>query len=190
MHQLSAASRKKVSGMSLIESLIALLVLALGLLGLAGMQARLLAENRISNQRAVAIGLIDDMVNRMQFNRLAAMSGVNATPPTAGSYELAWSAAATAAQDCVGQQCTGAEMAQSDLNQWRANLAAALPSANARIFVSGTDARQIGVAIGWSSNEGAAASDAAYTTPFSVTAANAGVACPSGLICHVVYFQP
>lgn len=176
--------------MSLIESLIALLVLALGLLGLAGMQARLLAENRLSNQRAVAIGLIDDMMNRMQFNRLAAMTGITASPPTAGSYELAWSAAATNAQDCIGNQCTGAEMAQSDLNQWRANLAASLPGANARIFVSGTDARQIGIAVGWPVSEATASSDAAYVAPFNVTSANSGVACPTGLICHIVYFQP
>lgn len=167
-------------GMTLVESLIALLVMALGLLGLAGVQARLLAENRTSNQRAIAIGLIEDLANRMVINRDAAL---------AGSYALAWSGT-KAAQDCLTAQCTGAQMAQSDLNLWRTNVVAALPGANATVFASPTDARQIGIAIAWNSNEGTASSNSAYTAPFAITTANAGVACPAASICHVVYFQP
>lgn len=172
--------KNKQVGMTLIESLIALLVLAVGLLGLAGVQARMLAENRTSNQRAVAISLIDDMFNRMRNNRDAAY---------AGSYASDWSATA-AVQDCISATCTPAQLAQSDLNQWRSNISSSLPGGNAKIFTSSTDARQIGIAIAWSANESSAASSSAYTAPFAITTANQGVACPNNSICHLVYVQP
>ncbi|MBT0569285.1 type IV pilus modification protein PilV [Curvibacter sp. CHRR-16] len=166
--------------MTLIESLIALLVLAVGLLGLAGVQARMLVENRTSNQRAVAISLIDDMFNRMRNNRDAA---------TAGGYTSDWSAT-VAVQNCTSTSCTATQLAQSDLNQWRSNISALLPGGDAKIFTSSTDARQIGIAIAWPANESSAASSSAYTSPFAITTASQGVACPDNLICHLVYVQP
>ena len=169
-------------GIALIESLVALLVLALGILGLAGVQSRLLVESRTSNSRAIAVGLIDDMNNRMLFNRTTAL---------ANGYALAWNAAATAAQECSTKNCTGVELAQFDLYQWRATLASVLPGASASIFVSPTDSRQIGIAVAWRLNESKAAdNDAVYTSPFAVTAGNAGVDCPANSICHFVYVQP
>jgi type IV pilus modification protein PilV len=110
-------------GLSLIESLIALVVLAVGVMGLAGLQARMLVESRTANHRAVAIGFIDDLSNRMLLNRDAAM---------ANSYTLAWNGT-KAKKDCTTAPCTGADLAQSDLNLWRLALRAdALPNANAR----------------------------------------------------------
>lgn len=168
-------------GLSLVESLVALVVLALGIMGLAGVQARMLAESRTANHRATAIGFIDDLSNRILLNRDAAM---------ANSYALAWSATRTAV-DCTATAatpCTGAQLAQSDLNLWRLALRAALPGANARVFQSPTDPRQIGIAVAWSANE--RTSDADYNLPFAITAANSGTNCPANSICHVVYVQP
>lgn len=179
----SRLSRKRHQrGLSLIESLVSLLVLALGIMGLAGVQSRLLVESRTANHRATAIGLIDDLTNRILLNRNAAI---------AGNYTLAWDAT-KAVQDCVTSQCTGAQLAQSDLNLWRTNVVAALPGGNATIFQSANDSRQIGIAVAWSANESSAAdADAAtYNNPFTVTAANNGVDCPASSICHVVYVQP
>ncbi len=181
-----SAKKSGQSGLSLIESLVSLLVLALGILGLAGVQTRLLVETRTANYRATAIGLIDDLTNRIALNRTASL---------AGNYNLAWAAAATAAQNCVTATCNGAQLAQSDLNQWRAAVARLLPGSDASVFVSANDIRQIGIAVSWTSNESSkaalgSAADVAYNAPFSVTAANSGVACPANSICHIVYVQP
>jgi type IV pilus assembly protein PilV len=165
-------------GMSLIESLIALVVLAVGVMGLAGLQARMLVESRTANHRAVAIGFIDDLSNRMLLNRDAAM---------ANSYTLAWNGT-KAKKDCTTAPCTGADLAQSDLNLWRLALRAALPNANARVFPSTTDPRQIGIAVAWSANE--RSTDAKYNDPFVTTNAKSGTNCPANSICHVVYVQP
>ena len=189
---LNRNSRLKISsrtqrGMTLLESLVALLVLALGIMGLAGVQTRLLVESRTANQRAVAIGLIDALSNQMLLNRDGAI---------AGNYALAWSGT-KAAKDCVGAQCSGADLAQSDLNLWLATLATVLPGGNATVFASGSDSRQIGIAVAWTANEESANTSkysttdaAAYNSPFTLTTANSGVACPANSICHVAYVQP
>lgn len=181
-----SATKVRQSGLSLIESLVSLLVLALGILGLAGVQTRLLVETRTANYRATAIGLIDDLTNRIALNRTAAL---------AGNYNFAWAAAATVAQDCVTATCNGAQLAQSDLNRWRAAVARSLPGSDASVFLSANDNRQIGIAVSWTANESSkatagSAADAAYNAPFLVTAANSGVACPANSICHIVYVQP
>lgn len=170
-------------GISLLESLIALVVLALGIMGLAGVQTRMLVETRTANYRAVAVGLIDDLNNRMLLNRNTAL---------ANGYALAWADGATAAQDCMGNQCNGAQLAQSDLQQWRASLAAALPRGQASVFLSPNDPRQIGIAIAWAANESKAADadTTKYNSPFTVTAAVNGVDCPANSICHFAYVQP
>lgn len=179
----SDISRSHQRGISLIESLVAIVVLALGIMGLAGVQTRMLVESRSANYRAIAVGLIDDLNNRMLLNRTAAL---------ADNYALAWDASATAARDCVGSVCDGAQMAQSDLNLWRATLAAALPAGSANVFLSSTDPRQIGIAVAWAANEGKAADadSITYNRPFAVTANANGVACPAKAICHLVYVQP
>jgi type IV pilus assembly protein PilV len=169
-------------GLSLIEAMVSIVVLALGMMGLAGVQARLLVESRTANSRATAVGLIDDLTNRMLLNRDAAL---------ANSYALAWSAT-KAAQDCATAQCSGTQLAQSDLNTWRIAVLASLPSANATVFQSPNDPRQIGIAIAWTANESKAAdADATtYSSPFAVTTAANGVNCPANSICHLVYVQP
>jgi type IV pilus assembly protein PilV len=59
-------------GVSLIEVLVALLILLLGLLGLAGLQTRVTQAEFEAYQRAQALVLLHDMVDRIQSNRPAA----------------------------------------------------------------------------------------------------------------------
>lgn len=192
---------KKQQGLTLIEALVALVILALGVLGLAGVQTRVLVENRTANSRAIAIGLIDDLNNRMLLNRDAAV-GVPISPGVANDIDSAYTTpgwlapppAATATTpdplDCRATAtpviCTPNQLAQNDLMAWRRAVAAAFPSGQVSVFNSAIDRRQIGIAIAWPANErsGVAA------TPFALTVDNNGVACPNNFICHIVYAQP
>lgn len=62
------ASRKSrfQHGFSLIEILVSILVLAIGLLGLAGLQSKMLAAEMESYQRSHAMILLEDMMNRIR----------------------------------------------------------------------------------------------------------------------------
>jgi type IV pilus assembly protein PilV len=69
-------------GASLVEVLVAMVILAVGLLGLVGLQARLHVLQMESYQRAQALILLTDMANRVALNRANANSYVSAS--TAG----------------------------------------------------------------------------------------------------------
>lgn len=174
----------KQRGVSLIEALVAMLIFAFGLLGLAGVQMRAMAEAKTSNARGVAIRLIDDLNERMQVNR----AGVRAN-----AYALDWGATPED-QDCMEEPCDSAKQAQADLYQWKNHVISQLQNGDARVFQVPGDIRQIGVMIAWSVNEGKANADSAvsaeYTDVFKTNNTDADVSCPSKSICHLVYLQP
>jgi len=169
-------------GVSLIESLVAMLILALGVLGLAGLQAGTLAQARHANARAAAVQMANDLLERMQLNPM-----VRAVPTGRASYQIDWGVHVDDAPDCQSGPCTGAQLARHDLSRWKRSWQTALPGADARVFVSRTDPRQLGVMLGWAD---------AGTTPFGQPPLPAAegddveTRCPSGLTCHLVYVRP
>lgn len=87
-------------GFSLLEVLIAVLVLSIGLLGLAGLYAVGLRSVDSANLRTQATVLTQDILERMRANRDAAI---------AGEYNISDLDAITA----------GASVAQTDLLEWK-----------------------------------------------------------------------
>jgi type IV pilus assembly protein PilV len=83
-------------GTSLIEVLITMVILAFGLLGLAGMQSKLHLTTTESYQRAQAIVLLNDLSERINANRADAASYVTGTPLGVGDSEPADCAAVAA----------------------------------------------------------------------------------------------
>lgn len=177
------ASRRFERGISLLESLVSLFILALGVLGLLSVQLRTMTETQSSSNRIVAARLADDLFERMKTNP----SGWTAV----GQYAVAWGTAPTAAINCATAACNSAQKAAWDLVQWKALVAATIPSGQGLSFVSPIDARQLGVMIGWRANERSTAAD--YVAPFNVNVVSGGATiaqCPANLICHVAYAQP
>jgi type IV pilus assembly protein PilV len=98
-------------GTSLLEVLITIVIVSVGLLGLAGMQSRMQISQVESYQRAQALVLLDDMANRITTNRHAAADyitdaaeplGVGITCPTTDN--TATRQAIDAAQWCTALQ--------------------------------------------------------------------------------------
>lgn len=171
-------------GMALLEAMTALVVLAVGLLGIIGAQTRLVADSRNSAQRAIAVGLIEDLSNRLLINREAAL---------VGSYDMAWSTP-PASVDCVAAACTATQRAQFDLNQWLQNVENSLPGGTARVFRPSADQRQIGIVVSWVAREGGAdATERAQRLALLTSgflANSSGINCPTGNHCQLVYVQP
>ncbi len=75
---------KHQSGVAMLESLFAMAVLMVGMLGICGLQAKTQTSHFEAYQRAQALLLLDDMVNRINANRSVAdcyaYTGVNGTP--------------------------------------------------------------------------------------------------------------
>ena len=83
------------SGTSLIEVLVAVVILGVGLLGVAGMQLSSLRSNQAAYERSIAIVAASSIAERMNANRAAAVAGAynialgGAVCPTPGTATLA-----------------------------------------------------------------------------------------------------
>ena len=108
------------AGFTLIEILVALLVLSVGLLGLAGMQARGLQNNQNAFLRSRAVQGGADILDRMR---------ANLDPALNGNYNIAKA-------EVPAEPGGGATMAQIDLWQWKRGLAASLPLGDGRVAVA------------------------------------------------------
>jgi type IV pilus assembly protein PilV len=92
------AASRRVQGTTMMEVLVTLLIVTCGLLGVAGMQARLQVAEFEAFQRAQAVILLQDMVDRVTANRRNVASYVTADPVGTGNASLACGAPATPAE--------------------------------------------------------------------------------------------
>lgn len=83
------AQRFHQRGVSLLEVLVTILIVAFGLLGLAGLQSKMQLAEFESYQRAQAILLLSDMTERINTNRSQAASYIFANPVGTGDSQPA-----------------------------------------------------------------------------------------------------
>ena len=135
-HGDAAQRARRERGFTLLEVLVAILVVALGLLGLAKMQALAVSNTQISSSRSLIALQASSMAAAMQGNQGYWAAGV--APP-------GFSAAGTTVTDPTGvldqtvstcvsattpgtSTCTPAQMAAWDVQNWARNMAALFPS--------------------------------------------------------------
>lgn len=102
-------------GVSLLEVLIALLVLAIGVLGFAGLQLTSLNQSTAANHRVTAVLIAQDAVERLELNP-SRRNDYLSSGWTAGSLGGSPSAS------CINSNCSAAAMATWDIAQltWQA----------------------------------------------------------------------
>lgn len=120
----SMLKRGRVSGASMIEILVALVIVAFGLLGLLGLQARALSFQKDSFDGRAAAELTNQIADRIRANMLGFRDRNYAddmNPP--GDVPLVFGACGNPAA------CTGAEIAARDQARWQEEVRRRLPSA-------------------------------------------------------------
>ncbi len=130
-----AVNRKATSsGFGLIEVLIALVILSIGMLGMATMFASNLSNSRGALFRTQAIALVSDMSDRIRAN----VGGRD-------SYDIARYGGAPGEHGCApddvpdsGANCSASQLAEDDLARWRDAVRLHLPAAPA-----GTEAADV-----------------------------------------------
>jgi len=90
--------RTSERGVSMIEVLVALLILTIGLLGVAGIQTQMQTAQLEAYQRSQAIVLVQDMVDRINANRRNAANYVTGGTPLGTSNTTACTTTTTIAQ--------------------------------------------------------------------------------------------
>lgn len=135
------------AGFTLLEVLVALVVLSIGLLGLSGLQATSLRNNHNAFLRSQATILKNDIVDRMRANRDSA---------TAGNYNIDYTGTPTVVS-CVGS-CSAVQVAQIDVAEWRAYVER-LPGGESEISVDADGVAEVKVCWSDTRDSSAACSD-------------------------------
>ncbi|WP_019866222.1 type IV pilus modification protein PilV [Methylovulum miyakonense] len=146
----------KDTGFTLVEVLIAMLLLAGGLLGMAALQATSLGNNQDAYNRSQATEFAYDIADRMRANSLGIATYTTIAPESA--VENA---------DClITTGCSPADMAQTDLAQWNA-MVSTLPLGQGTIAIAGG---VYTITIIWDENHDGAvdANDHSFQTSFQL----------------------
>lgn len=124
---------RRCIGASLIEVLVAVLVLSIGLLGLANLQLTAIKNAHSAHLRSQASILAQDILDRIRANRRNASSyaiSLSASPPS------------------------GSTVAEKDLAAWLKNLATSLPGGDGAITIISGDPLTVTVTIQWDDSRG------------------------------------
>jgi type IV pilus assembly protein PilV len=113
----SYTQKNKQKGFTLLEILISVLILSIGLLGLAGLQLTALRSNTSAYNRSLATTLAYDIADRMRANKVATDAGAYLTDIDTGP---------SGAGNCVGagNNCDAGTLAAFDLDEWKCQLGA------------------------------------------------------------------
>lgn len=177
-------------GISLIESMVAIVVMALGVLGILGVQLRTLTDTQTSVHRAQAVQLIEDLSELMKVNPNALVN-INA-------YTSGFSNEPTPGSCASG--CDPSQLAAYDLAVWKQSVKHTLPLGQASIFLApgetqNSNRRQLGIIISWRENErvgtktddiDATKARSADGTTFT-SGTDADNACPTDRTCQLQY---
>lgn len=183
---------KSQKGVALIESLVALLVVALGVFGILSLQIRTMANTQTSVRQAQAIRLVENLGERVRMNPNSFVKDV------ASGYTIDWTSDGDAV-DC-SKGCIPRDLARSDVAVWKASVRTSLPLADAKVFfvndekgVEEGTRRQLGVLIAWRENESAQnADDDNYSRYFRLGSrdiSDAEIQCPEGRTCYLQFIQ-
>ncbi|MCO5785374.1 type IV pilus modification protein PilV [Pseudomonas sp. G11-1] len=139
-------------GVGMLEVLIALLVLAVGVLGFAGLQMTALSKSDEANYRAAAVLIVQDAIERFELN-----------PSKRESYLTsnwgAGSAGGTPPADCITSACDADAVASWDIAQLAWQAANLLPAG--RVMASNCEFNNqlICVIVSWDEQDPAACMD-------------------------------
>jgi len=163
----------EMKGFSLIEVMIALVILSVGLLGLAGLQAAALRSTHMSYMRTQAGIVAMEMAERMRANK----TGVDTF-----QYDAISSPPSGTDPDCLTNNCLAAAVATHDAYTWTTALAnsADLLSAQGSVtsLAPGVAGAQYRITVMWDSRRNGA------------TGTGCDSANPSDLICHRITVIP
>ncbi len=107
----------------MVEVLVAVIVLSVGLLGMAGLYVTTLRSGTGSISRMQAVYLASDMADRIRANRTAVAN---------------FAGAAGTAIACVASACAPAAMAANDLYVWNTQITQQLPGGTGTVGVDAT----------------------------------------------------
>lgn len=129
--------KRSQNGFGLVEALVALVVVSVGMIGIAVLYGQGLGASRTALYRTQAVILASDMADRIRLNRRGG-----------AAYQ---SAGAGTDRNCEpgGATCTPTQMAEHDLFVWNALIDRQLPGADGAVRVDATSPPTYTIRVTW-----------------------------------------
>ena len=130
---------KNARGFATLEVVLSLFLLTSGVAAVLWLQQSALLQQRQQLLRHVAIGLAEDLAERMVLNAAHAPL-----------YARSWGqSSATKGVDCVAQPCTLPDLAAWDMQQFQTALNTQLPQGDANVFAPAAYPGWWGIVVAW-----------------------------------------
>jgi type IV pilus assembly protein PilV len=162
------------AGLSMIEVLVSLTIVAFGVLGLLGLQARALSFQRDSFDRRTAAEMVAQFAERVRANHVGLVGGLYDA-----NYDVAFATPVAIPPCATPAACTPGELATRDLRQWLADYRRRTPGSAAYFQWTVADPRSILVSLAWPEPQ-ATGADPLCTT---INGRGLGVAIPANYRC-------
>lgn len=133
-HHALRRTRRSERGTSLLEVLIAMVLLSVGLLAMAGLSGAAASYNKLAQIRGTAAMLVADYAERARTNRAGFDAG-NYAKTSSYSYSKTMLAENTCT-DASSNPCSVANLAVLDQNQWINLLRTRLPGGDAYVLTN------------------------------------------------------
>ena len=124
------------AGFGLVESLVALVVISVGMIGIAALYGQGLGAGRTALYRTIAVNLASDMADRIRVNRR-------------GGSNYGGAAADNNCDPGGGTDCTPAQMAAHDLFVWTLQVQAQMPNGLGALQYTGTLPPTYTISVTW-----------------------------------------
>lgn len=141
--KLSRAAGVTMIGVTMIEVMVSLLILAIGLLGVSALHGLSIKSGTRSYYRSQAVSQSYDILDRMRANPAGAAAGAYSQTDSSASEN----------GGCEHSPCSAADVARSDIRQWNEATGSLLPSGAGTISLDESGVR---VVIDWQEHPGPA----------------------------------
>lgn len=125
---------RRQAGFTLLEVLVAVVVLSFGVLGVVGLQAAALQANKEARYQSTAVALGRELGDLMRGNKDVAINIAAASNPYLVDYTGTLPSADPACAPCASQM----EVAQFNMRDWLARTSAALPGVRVKVCFDAT----------------------------------------------------
>lgn len=176
------AARHRSRGASLVEVLVAIVVLSVALVGAAGVQMQSMKLGQVSQQRATAVQQASALIERMRANVAAA-----AASPSPYVFDAQYANIPQAMIDmgtipaCTAGACSPQDLAKNQLHGWLTGLAQTIPGGRGNVTrLTNVDGAPYAVTVMWAEKDMSAVQ----------RTLNCPATAPGYVQCVTLWFQP
>lgn len=133
-HKHLSISKKQSQGFTLLEILVAIVVLSFGLLGMVGIQAMALKSNTDAKQQSTAVQLASELSEMMRGNKVIAVGLTNATNPYLVNNYTGGAISAPSENCSASAGCNSSlNVATWEAYEWLTRIKATFPGARVQV---------------------------------------------------------